>query len=134
MADVTPILIKDLAAQTTLSDTDYFIVGGADAKKITVAQMKEALGINELNTKLSDVFKIVSAQRSVSIDAQSYWNGSMGITTPSGYRVLSYIITGQGNRMATWDAATNQLIMYNQGGGTYSATITLYVNFVKENF
>lgn len=52
MADVTPILIKDLAAQTTLSDTDYFIVGGADAKKITVAQMKEALGINELNTNI----------------------------------------------------------------------------------
>lgn len=89
---------------------------------------------SELNTKLSDVFKVVSAQRSVSIDAQSYWNGSMGITAPSGYRVFSYIITGQGNRMATWDAATNQLIMYNQGGSTYSATITLYVNFVKENF
>lgn len=55
MADVTPILIKDLAAQTTLADTDYFIVGGADAKKITVAQMKEALGINELNTNLFDL-------------------------------------------------------------------------------
>ena len=55
MADVTPILIKDLAAQTTLSDTDYFIVGGADAKKITVAQMKEALGINELNTNISSL-------------------------------------------------------------------------------
>lgn len=51
MADVTPILIKDLKAQTTLQDTDYFIVGGEDAKKITVGQMKEALGINELNTK-----------------------------------------------------------------------------------
>ena len=55
MADVTPILIKDLAAQTTLQDTDYFIVGGADAKKITVAQMKEALGINELNTNMGAV-------------------------------------------------------------------------------
>lgn len=55
MADVTPILIKDLAAQTTLADSDYFIVGGADAKKITVAQMKEALGINELNTKITRV-------------------------------------------------------------------------------
>lgn len=55
MADVTPILIKDLAAQTTLADTDYFIVGGADAKKITVAQMKEALGINALNTKIGAI-------------------------------------------------------------------------------
>lgn len=52
MADVTPILINQLAAQTTLSDSDYFIVGGSDAKKITVAQMKEALGINALNGNL----------------------------------------------------------------------------------
>lgn len=52
MADVTPILISQLSAQTTLQDTDYFIVGGDDAKKITVAQMKEALGINTLNTKI----------------------------------------------------------------------------------
>ena len=52
MADVTPILINQLASQTTLQDTDYFIVGGDDAKKITVAQMKEALGINSLNTNM----------------------------------------------------------------------------------
>ena len=45
MADITPILIKDLSGQSALADTDYFIVGGADAKKITVAQMKAALGI-----------------------------------------------------------------------------------------
>lgn len=55
MADVTPILINQLTSQTTLQDTDYFIVGGDDAKKITVAQMKEALGINSLNTKISGI-------------------------------------------------------------------------------
>lgn len=48
MADITPILIKDLSGQTVLADTDYFIVGGVDAKKITVAQMKSALGINKV--------------------------------------------------------------------------------------
>lgn len=53
MADVTPILISQLGSQTTLSDNDYFIVGGADAKKITVAQMKEAMGINALNMSIS---------------------------------------------------------------------------------
>lgn len=52
MADVTPILINGLASQSTLSDSDYFIVGGSDAKKITVAQMKEALGINRLNDNM----------------------------------------------------------------------------------
>ena len=51
MADITPILIKDLSGQSELADTDYFIVGGADAKKITVAQMKEALGINALHAQ-----------------------------------------------------------------------------------
>ena len=66
MADVTPILIKDLAAQTTLQDTDYFIVGGADAKKITVAQMKEALGINELNTKIQGSGSIINTYLSTS--------------------------------------------------------------------
>lgn len=55
MADVTPILINQLTSQTTLQDTDYFIVGGGDAKKITVARMKEALGINSLNTKISGI-------------------------------------------------------------------------------
>lgn len=58
MADVTPILINQLTSQTTLQDTDYFIVGGDDAKKITVAQMKEALGINSLNTNMRYLKKI----------------------------------------------------------------------------
>ena len=83
---------------------------------------------------MSDVFKVVSAQRAVILEPQSYWNDNMSITIPSGYRILSYIIVGQGNRIATWDAATGQLIIYNQGSDTYSITITLYVNFVKESF
>ena len=63
MADVTPILIQNLASQTTLSDSDYFIVGGVDAKKITVARMKEALGINALNVNFQgQVGKIYTRQ------------------------------------------------------------------------
>lgn len=34
MADMTPILIKDLVEQTTTADGDYMVIGGADAKKI----------------------------------------------------------------------------------------------------
>lgn len=48
MADVTPILIKDLAEQTTAADTDYMVIGGADAKKIKwstiIALIKAKLG------------------------------------------------------------------------------------------
>lgn len=46
------ILIKDLSAKTTLSDNDLVIIGeGDDAKKMTIAQLKDQLGINALNTK-----------------------------------------------------------------------------------
>lgn len=49
---VTPLYIDKLAAKTTLSDEDLVIVGeGDDAKKMTIAQLKEELGINSLNTK-----------------------------------------------------------------------------------
>lgn len=49
---VTPLYIDDLAAKTTLSDDDLVIVGeGDNAKKMTIAQLKEQLGINALNTK-----------------------------------------------------------------------------------
>lgn len=69
MADVTPILINQLASQTTLSDSDYFIVGGADAKKITVAQMKEALGINELNNNFQNQIGKVYTQQEILTNA-----------------------------------------------------------------
>lgn len=49
---VTPLYIDDLAAKTTLSDEDLVIVGeGDDAKKMTIAQLKDQLGIDALNTK-----------------------------------------------------------------------------------
>ena len=74
MADVTPILIKDLAAQTTLQDTDYFIVGGADAKKITVAQMKSALGINELQEDVNELNTKINLINVESIERQGNAN------------------------------------------------------------
>ena len=49
---VTPLNIDDLAAKTTLSDENLVIVGeGDDAKKMTIAQLKDQLGIDALNTK-----------------------------------------------------------------------------------
>ena len=49
---VTPLYIDDLVTKTTLSDEDLVIIGeGDNAKKMTIAQLKEELGINALNTK-----------------------------------------------------------------------------------
>ena len=49
---VTPLYIDDLAAKTTLSDEDLVIVGeGDNAKKMTIAKLKELIGIDALNTK-----------------------------------------------------------------------------------
>lgn len=49
---VTPLYIDHLAAKTTLSDDDLVIIGeGDDAKKMTIAQLKDQLGIDALNTK-----------------------------------------------------------------------------------
>lgn len=88
MADVTPItpiLINQLAAQTTLSDSDYFIVGGSDAKKITVAQMKEALGINALNGKLFYI-------NAISSDGSDFYKDfcSIDLSDQKGQRNRSY--------------------------------------------
>ncbi len=46
-------LIQSLTAKTTLSDADSFIFGGSDMFRITVANLKNALGITKLNTDLS---------------------------------------------------------------------------------
>ena len=130
MADVTPILIKDLAAQTSLQDTDYFIVGGADAKKITVAQMKEALGINELNTKIA---KVNYAQTiAVSANTQNYI--SFSITVPDGYEILSANISAQHNTILIGQAIVSGNALYFPYISTtsYSSEIfTLDVFFIK---
>ena len=95
MADVTPILIKDLAAQTTLQDTDYFIVGGADAKKITVAQMKSALGINGLQEDVNEL-------NTNNIQTVSLENGATGTLTVQKIGKIVYV-TGDINLPSTYN-------------------------------
>ena len=100
MADVTPILINQLAAQTTLSDSDYFIVGGSDAKKITVAQMKEALGINALNGNIEVKSYGLISYASESIDLINVVCRKQGkVVSISGYFSLTKSITANINFM-----------------------------------
>lgn len=66
---VTPLYIDKLAAKDTLSDKDLVIVGeGDDAKKMTIAQLKDQLGINALNTKTT--LKIVD--KSIAFNGGSF--------------------------------------------------------------
>lgn len=45
--------VSDLENHDTVSDSDYIVLGqGIDAKKITVAELKQALGIDTLNVNL----------------------------------------------------------------------------------
>ena len=118
MADVTPILIKDLAAQTTLSDTDYFIVGGADAKKITVAQMKEALGINELNTKINNLrswYDEYYVKQGYGARVK-YKDGSTPM--PDGVYLVDAVITG-----TSMDTYTRYLVRIGQAAGIHKITV-----------
>ena len=106
MADVTPILINQLTSQTTLQDTDYFIVGGDDAKKITVAQMKEALGINSLNTKIKYVTYRLSGTESAAANTWNYIS-DVGYRAPEGYKIVSVCGSGQ-----AWPyASVNPVVM-----------------------
>lgn len=106
MADVTPILINQLASQTTLQDTDYFIVGGDDAKKITVAQMKEALGINSLNTNIKDIVKVVTQQGKGTVNIPSHGaieaTDYIDIPELEGYTRVLTLIRPYGFANAVW--------------------------------
>lgn len=66
------ILMSALASKATPADTDTMIVGeGNTLKKTTIAQLvaflKEKLGINALNTKLTDYVMIKTFSKSVTL-------------------------------------------------------------------
>lgn len=51
---VPSTLISNLPAASSVSDTDIVVLeNGSTTQKITIAQLKEALGINVLNTKIN---------------------------------------------------------------------------------
>ena len=66
------ILMSALTSKTTPADTDTMIVAeGNTLKKTTISQLvtflKEKLGINSLNTKLTDYVAIKSFSKSVTL-------------------------------------------------------------------
>ena len=72
MSEIELLLMEKLAAKETPADTDTMIVAeGNVLKKSTIAQLvtflKEKLGINSLNTKLTDYVMIKTFSKSVTL-------------------------------------------------------------------
>ena len=75
-------LISALPAATKVSDTDIVVLeNGSTTQKITIAQLKEALGINALNTNLSYLGS--SAKFYVNKEFYSPANSYNGLSTGS---------------------------------------------------
>ena len=64
-------LISALPAATKVSDTDIVVLeNGSTTQKIAIAQLKEALGINALNTKMAG---IICTTADVTGDGNNYF-------------------------------------------------------------
>lgn len=125
-------LIQNLTERAALSDTDSFIFGGNDMFRITVANLKNELGITKLNTDTGWVNIIGTSIASADLVAPSvgtpvryrkkggvvYINGTFGLknktagankvlfTLPDGYRMSSgfyyFVNTSSGTVMSRY--------------------------------
>ena len=89
-------LISALPAATKVSDTDIVVLeNGSTTQKITIAQLKEALGINALNTN----FKFYSSLSQIGLTASATWD-----------QILIKLADGTGIKFAAWKSSNRQLI------------------------
>lgn len=123
MADVTPILINQLASQTTLQDTDYFIVGGDDAKKITVAQMKEALGINSLNMNKIAKGDLIVRQVSGTVSQSNGYGARQISLSYSGYKALGVV---------GYSVSSTYHAVYQMNFNSSAQTVTVGIRHVND--
>lgn len=81
-------LISALPAATKVSDTDIVVLeNGSTTQKITIAQLKEALGINALNSNL----KIYSSLSQLGLKPSVTWD-----------QLLSTLPNNAGVKFAAW--------------------------------
>ena len=60
--------VSDLENHDTVSDSDYIVLGqGIDAKKITVAELKQVLGINAKQKLLADSPAFMNASQTMAL-------------------------------------------------------------------
>ena len=85
-------LISALPAATKVSDTDIVVLeNGSTTQKITIAQLKEALGIYALNTNLGQRVQVVH-----------YFSGTYNSTSFVGPKLSEMGITGK--KLCTYPA------------------------------
>lgn len=102
-------LFKDWVTGTP-TDTDYFLFGNTDIKKITFANLRKALGIDALNSALVGFgfFErryLCTADDPVSIDGVKYTNGKS--VTISGIRSTNISNKQRGFIIATVTTSEN---------------------------
>lgn len=141
MAD--PLNVKKISAfpeNSAPADTDCFLTAtGNVAKKTTVAQLitwlKEKLGINSLNTKLTDLIVIKQYQMSTGTTAAASASTEADITL-EGYTPIA--ITGF--QTSTADHVLKVMIAGNHlygtvarrsSSGSWSSTLTVKIAYVK---
>ena len=114
---ITPLYVNKLAAKDTLSDDDLVIVGeGDNAKKMTIAQLKDQLGIDALNTKTANLSGMSIAEIVSLFDTYGYagigyksWNDAYA-TPDSNFAFILY--------------SKDVIIAITFGGNIYRATNT----------
>ena len=145
MSEIELLLMEKLAAKETPADTDTMIVAeGNVLKKSTISQLitflKEKLGVNAINTKLTDYVAIKSFSKSVTLS-----NGGGDILFSNialtGYTAIGIV---QCSFSSSWiapigtyiDSAGAHITVRDIGSPTSSnATVNCYakVLYVKDN-
>lgn len=141
MADA--LNVKKISAfpeNTAPADTDYFLNATGDVmKKTKVSQLitwlKEKLGINSINTKLTDLMIIKQYQMSTGTTSNAS-TGTEADITLDGYTPIA--ITGF--QTSTADHVLKVMIAGNRlygtvarrsGSGSWSSTLTVKIAYVK---
>lgn len=137
---VTGKTVTDLPENTAPTDTDYFLNATGNAmKKTKVSQLitwlKEKLGVNALNTKITDLMVIKQYQMSTGTTAAASADTEANITL-EGYTPIA--ITGF--QTSTADHVLKVMIAGNRlygtvarrsGSGSWSSTLTVKIAYVK---
>lgn len=137
---VTGKTVTDLPENAAPADTDYFLTATGNAvKKAKVSQLitflKEKLGINSLNTKLTDLIVIKPYQMSTGTTAAASTSTEADITL-EGYTPIA--ITGF--QTSTADHVLKVMIAGNRlygtvarrsGSGSWSSTLTIKITYIK---
>ena len=122
MAGFTGIIktLADLTAQTTAADTDVMPIGTTSPKKITIANLKEALGINALNRNIENKIIIGSTKDAIILITESSMAFSEGTATLN----ASSIATTYGKTIS------NAIVHFKSAGGTVITSTTVANNVV----